>query len=230
MKNSFTVHDLPVTERPRERLIKFGVESLSIPELLALILGRGTKGKSVLVTASELLQRYKSLKKLAGASINELCTIQGIGEAKATQIKAALELAKRMEDDDSVKITKTAVKCPEDILHIIKKDLKGKKKEHFILALLDTRNHLIAIRTISIGSLDTSIVHPREVFLEAVSNSAASVIFIHNHPSGNPEPSEEDIKLTRQLIEAGKLLDIDVLDHIIIGDDGYLSMKAKNLI
>ena len=109
MKNSFTVHDLPVTERPRERLIKFGVESLSIPELLALILGRGTKGKSVLVTASELLQRYKSLKKLAGASINELCTIQGIGEAKATQIKAALELTKRMEDDDSVKITKTAV-------------------------------------------------------------------------------------------------------------------------
>lgn len=230
MNNSFTVHDLPVTERPRERLIKFGVESLSIPELLALIMGRGTKGKSVLVTASELLQRYKSLKKLAGASINELCTIQGIGEAKATQIKAALELAKRLEEDDSAKITKTTVKSPDDILHIIKKELKGKKKEYFILALLDTRNHLIATRTISIGSLDTSIVHPREVFLEAVSNSAASVIFIHNHPSGNPEPSEEDIKLTKQLIEAGKLLDIDVLDHIIIGDDGYFSMKAKNLI
>jgi DNA repair protein RadC len=122
------------------------------------------------------------------------------------------------------------VKSPDDILNILKKELKGKKKEYFVLALLDTRNHLIATRTISMGSLDTSIVHPREVFLEAISNSAASVIFIHNHPSGNPEPSEEDIRLTKQLIEAGKLLDIDVLDHIIIGDDGYLSMKAKNLI
>ena len=230
MNNSFTVHDLPVTERPRERLIKFGVESLSIQELLALILGRGTKGRSVLVTASELLQKYKSLKKLANASINELCSMPGIGEAKATQIKAALELAKRLEDNDSLHITKTIIKSPDDILHIIKKELKGKKKEYFILALLDTRNHLIAIRTISIGSLDTSIVHPREVFLEAVTNSAASVIFVHNHPSGNPDPSEEDIKLTRQLIEAGKLLDIDVLDHIVISDDGYFSMKAKNLI
>jgi DNA repair protein RadC len=230
MNNSFTVHDLPVTERPRERLIKFGVESLSIPELLALIMGRGTRGRSVLVIANELLQKYKSLKNLEGASINELRAVQGIGEAKATQIKAALELAKRMEEDDSLQITKTTVKSPDDILHIIKKELKGKKKEYFMVALLDTRNHLIAIRTVSIGSLDTSIVHPREVFLEAISNSAASVIFIHNHPSGNPDPSEEDIKLTRQLIEAGKILDIDVLDHIVVVDNGYFSMKARNLI
>ena len=230
MNNSFTVHDLPVTERPRERLIKFGVESLSIPELLALIMGRGTRGRSVLVIASELLQKYKSLKNLEGASINELRAVQGIGEAKATQIKAALELAKRIEEDDSLQITKTTVKSPDDILHIIKKELKGKKKEYFMVALLDTRNHLIAIRTVSIGSLDTSIVHPREVFLEAISNSAASVIFIHNHPSGNPDPSEEDIKLTRQLIEAGKILDIDVLDHIVVVDNGYFSMKARNLI
>jgi DNA repair protein RadC len=230
MNNSFTVHDLPVTERPRERLIKFGVESLSIPELLALIMGRGTRGRSVLVIANELLQKYKSLKNLEGASINELRAVQGIGEAKATQIKAALELAKRIEEDDSLQITKTTVKSPDDILHIIKKELKGKKKEYFMVALLDTRNHLIAIRTVSIGSLDTSIVHPREVFLEAISNSAASVIFIHNHPSGNPDPSEEDIKLTRQLIEAGKILDIDVLDHIVVVDNGYFSMKARNLI
>jgi DNA repair protein RadC len=229
MKNSFTIHDLPVTERPRERLIKFGVESLSIPELLALILGRGTKGRSVLITASELLQKYKSLKNMANVSVNNLCSVPGIGEAKATQLKAALELGKRLEDD-SIPITKTTVKSPDDITRIVRKELKGKKKEHFVVALLDTRNHLIAVKTISIGSLDTSIVHPREVFLEAVTNSAASVIFIHNHPSGNPEPSEEDIKLTRQLIDAGKMLDIEVLDHIIIGDSGHFSMKAKNLI
>jgi DNA repair protein RadC len=229
MKNSFTVHDLPVTERPRERMIKFGVESLSITELLALILGRGIKGKSVLITAQELLQRFKSLKNLASASINELCSVPGIGEAKATQIKAALELGKRIEDD-SVKITKTIVKSPEDIVRIVKKEFKGKKKEHFMVASLNTRNHLIATKIISIGSLDTSVVHPREVFLEAVSNSAASVIFIHNHPSGNPEPSEEDIKLTKQLVEAGKMLDIEVLDHIVTSDTEYFSMKAKNLI
>jgi DNA repair protein RadC len=229
MKNSFTVHDLPVTERPRERMIKFGVESLSITELLALILGRGIKGKSVLITAQELLQRFKSLKNLVSASINELCSVPGIGEAKATQIKAALELGKRIEDD-SVKITKTIVKSPEDIVRIVKKEFKGKKKEHFMVASLNTRNHLIATKIISIGSLDTSVVHPREVFLEAVSNSAASVIFIHNHPSGNPEPSEEDIKLTKQLVEAGKMLGIEVLDHIVTSDTEYFSMKAKNLI
>lgn len=229
MKSSFTVHDLPANERPRERLIKFGVESLSVTELLALVLGRGIKGKSVLITAQELLQRFKSLKNLANVSINELCSVQGIGEAKATQLKAALELGKRIEDD-SIQITKTIVKTPEDITRIVRKELKGKKKEYFIIALLDTRNHLIATKTISIGSLDTSIVHPREVFLEAIANSAASVIFIHNHPSGNPEPSDEDIKLTRQLIEAGKILNIEVLDHIITGDTEYFSMKAKNLI
>jgi DNA repair protein RadC len=229
MKDYFTVRDLPATERPRERLLKFGVESLSIPELLALVLGRGIKGKSVIITAHELLQKFTTLKNLANASINELCNVQGIGEAKATQIKAALELGKRIENDSTDQTTRT-VKSPDDIIKMVKKDLKGKKKEHFILASLDTRNHLIATKIISIGSLDASIVHPREVFLEAITNIASSVIFIHNHPSGNPEPSEEDIKLTRQLVESGKLLGIEVLDHIIISDTGYFSMKEKNIL
>lgn len=229
MNKSFTVHDLPIAERPRERLIKFGVEALSVPELIALVLGRGTKGKSVVLIANELLHRFNSLKNISNASINELCSINGIGKAKATQIKAALELGKRIEDNSS-STTKNIIKSPDDIVKVINRDLKGKRKEHFIVASLDTRNHLISARTVSIGSLDTSIVHPREVFLEAISNVAASVIFIHNHPSGNPEPSEDDIKLTRQLIEAGKLLGIEVLDHIIVGDSSYLSMKAKNII
>ncbi len=229
IEKQFTVHDLPLSERPRERLNKFGAEALSVPELLALVLGRGTKGKSVIATSQELMQRFGNLKNLANASLAELSAISGIGPAKASQIKAVFELAKRTgEPADTT--TDTVVKSPADVIRAVKNELKGKKKEHFMVLSLDTRNHLIASRIISMGSLDTSIAHPREVFLEAISNIAASVIFVHNHPSGNPEPSENDIKLTRKLIEVGKLLDIEVLDHIVVCDKEYISMKAKNYI
>jgi DNA repair protein RadC len=229
LKNSFTVHDLPLSERPRERLSKLGSEALSSQEILALILGRGIKGESVIVTAQKLLSKFGNLKNLASASIEELTQIKGIGPAKAAQIKATFELGKRLENSSS-EAEKITVKSPEDVIKTARNQLKGKKKEHFLVLCLDTRNHLIKTSIVSIGSLDCSIVHPREVFKDAISSSAASVIFIHNHPSGDPTPSEDDIKMTKRLIEAGEIIGIEVLDHIIICDSEHLSMKAKNLV
>ena len=229
MKDSFTVHDLPPGERPRERLFKLGSEALSVPEILALILGWGIKGESVMMTSQKLLSRFGSLKGIANASVEELTRMQGIGPAKAAQIKAALELSKRLEADVGEK-PKRVLKSPEDVAAEMKSRLKGKKKEHFWVICLDTRNRLINCKPVSIGSLDTSIVHPREVFKEAVSSSAASVIFVHNHPSGDPEPSKEDVELTKRLVKAGEIVGIDVLDHIIVCDKSYLSLKAKNLL
>jgi len=229
LKNSFTVHDLPLSERPRERLAKLGSEALSSQEILALILGRGIKGESVIITAQKLLSRFGNLKNLASASIEELTQTKGIGPAKAAQIKATFELSKRLEHSSN-EDTKITVKSPEDVVKTARSLLKGKKKEHFVVICLDTRNHLIKTSTVSIGSLDCSIVHPREVFRDAISSSAASVIFIHNHPSGDPTPSEDDIKMTKRLIEAGEIIGIEVLDHIILCDSEHLSMKAKNLV
>ena len=229
MKESFTIHDLPLAERPRERLARLGIEALSTQEILALILGRGTRGEPVMVTAQNLLSKFGNLKNIAAASVVELSEIKGIGQAKAAQIKAAFELSKRLEDSTDENL-KGKVNSPQDVIKSIKSKLKGKKKEHFLVLSLDTRNHLINIQTVSIGSLDSSIVHPREVFKEAISSCAASVIFVHNHPSGEPEPSQDDIKLTKRLIEAGEILGIEVLDHIIVCDKDHCSMKSKNLI
>jgi len=228
VKKSFTIHDLPISERPRERLQKFGVEALSAQEILALILGRGIAGESVMTTVQRLLSQFGNLKGIASASVEELSQVKGIGLAKAAQIKAAFELANRLEGYAETG-KKPVVKTPEDIVALVKGRLKGKKKEHFLALLLDTRNQLIKISEISVGSLDTSVVHPREVFREAISASAASVIFVHNHPSGDPEASEDDIKLTKRLAEVGEIMGIDVLDHIIIGDKNYLSLKREGL-
>ena len=228
MKESFTIHDLPLSERPRERLQKFGVAALSAQEILALILGRGVSGESVMVTAQKLLSRFGNLKGIANASVEELSQVRGIGLAKAAQIKAAFELANRLEDYPEAG-EKPIVKTPDDVAGLVRGRLRGKKKEHFLALLLDTRNRLIKVSEISMGSLDASIVHPREVFKEAISASAASVIFVHNHPSGDTEASEDDVKLTKRLAEAGEIVGIEVLDHIIICDKNYLSLKGKGL-
>lgn len=228
MKKSFTIHDLPISERPRERLQRFGVEALSAQEILALILGRGIAGESVTVTAQRLLSKFGDLRGIAGASVEELAQVRGIGLAKAAQIQAAFELANRLEGHPE-RGKKALVKTPEDIVALVKNRLKDKKKEYFLALLLDTRGQLIKISEISVGSLDSSIVHPREVFKEAISASAASAIFVHNHPSGDPEPSEDDIKLTERLAQAGEIVGIDVLDHVIIGDKDFSSLKRKGL-
>ncbi|MFC1860053.1 DNA repair protein RadC [Chloroflexota bacterium] len=225
---SITIHDLPASERPRERLQKFGVETLSAQEILALILGRGIAGESVMVTAQRLLSQFGNLKGIANASVEELSQVKGIGLAKASQIKAAFELTNRLEDYSEAG-DKPAVKTPNDVVNVVGSRLRGKKKEHFLALLLDTRSRLIKVSEISIGSLDTSIFHPREVFKEAISASAASVIFAHNHPSGDPEASEDDIELTKRLAGAGEIVGIDVLDHIIIGDKKYTSLKRRDL-
>ena len=223
-----TIHDLPVAERPRERLQKLGTEALSAQEILALLLGRGIAGESVMVTAQRLLSQFGNLKGIASASLEEMTQVKGIGIAKASQIKAAFELANRLESHQESG-DKLVVKEPEDVLRFVQNRLKGKKKEYFLALLLDTRSQLIRVAEISVGSLDSSIVHPREVFKEAVAASAASVIFAHNHPSGDPTASEDDIELTKRLTKAGEIMGIDVLDHIITGDKKYLSLKREGL-
>jgi DNA repair protein RadC len=204
------------------------VEALSAQEILAVILGRGIAGESVMVTAQRLLSHFGDLKGIGGASVEELSQVKGIGLAKAAQIKAAFELSRRLEGYPQAE-DKPVVKTPEDVASLVRGRLKGKKKEHFLALLLDTRNRLIKVAEISIGSLDASIVHPREVFKEAISASAASIIFAHNHPSGITEASEDDIRLTKRLVKAGEIVGIDVLDHIIIGDKNYLSLKREGL-
>ena len=181
-----------------------------------------------MVTTQRLLSQFGNLKGIANASLEELSQVKGIGLAKASQIKAAFELASRLESYSEAG-DKPLVKTPEEVVNLIRSRLKGKKKEYFLALLLDTRNQLIKVSEISVGSLDSSIVHPREVFKEAISASAASIIFVHNHPSGDPTASEDDIKLTKRLAEVGEIMGIDVLDHIIIGDKIFLSLKREGL-
>ena len=227
IQKSFTINDLPVSERPRERLKKFGVEALSTQELLALILKTGAKGESIMVTATKLLSKFGNIKRLSEASLEELMEVQGIGLAKASQIKASFELARR-KDADTEK--KTTIKSSDDVAKLIKPLLKDKKKEHFLVLSLDSRNHIINISDISIGTLNASLVHPREVFKEAIQSLAASVILVHNHPSCEAEPSEGDLEVTKKLVETGKIIGIEVLDHIIIAGNNLFSFKGKGLI
>jgi DNA repair protein RadC len=225
---SFTIHDLPRPERPRERLQKFGPEALSAQELLALVIGRGIPKKSVMSIAQELLVRFGNIRAISQATIEELSQIKGIGLAKAAQIKASFELGKRGDLEPEVK--DFDIKNPESVVKAIRASIQDKAKEHFKLILLNPRNKIIGISTISIGTLNASLVHPREVFKDAITHGAASVVLAHNHPSGDPEPSEDDLKITKKLVESGKILGIEVIDHIIIGKNGFFSFKEKGLI
>lgn len=224
---SFTIHDLPRSERPRERLVQFGEQALSVQELLQLILGRGVAGESVAVASQKLLSHFGSLQKLAEASLEELCSIKGIGLAKAAQIKAIFEISHRLATQSTPYKSKE-LDNPKDIYKHIKSKLKDYNKEHFYLITLNSRNY--STSEVSIGTLDANLVHPREVFAEAIKNKAAQIIIAHNHPSGNPEPSENDLEITKRLVEAGKILGIEVADHIIITKDSFFSFKDKRLI
>jgi DNA repair protein RadC len=226
--SSYTVHDLPKPERPRERLKKFGPEALSAQELLALIIGRGVSKKSVMTIAQELLIKFGNIKAISEATIEELSQIKGIGLAKAAQIKACFELGKRQDLEPELK--DFDIKKPHDVVKAIRAGIQDKAKEHFKLIVLNTRNKIIGISNISTGTLNTSLVHPREVFKDAIIKNAASVVLAHNHPSGDTEPSENDLTITKRLVEAGKILGIEVLDHIIITKTGFFSFKEKGLI
>lgn len=208
---------------PREKLAKTGIASLKDEELLAIILGTGFKGKNVLCLAKEILKKYPT-DDIVRLPLSKLKEIKGIGPAKASVIAAAVELSKRGFDKNIISIKK-----PVDILPYTV-DIRDKKKEHFVVFYLNARNEILSRDFVSIGTLNASLVHPREVFKPAIEQSASSVIFVHNHPSGDPAPSEDDIKLTKRLVSAGEILGIEVLDHIIISKTDFISMKAKNLV
>lgn len=245
---SFTVRDMPREERPRERLQRFGVEVLSAQELLALLIGRGVARRSVLDIAQELMSKFGSIRAISEATIEELSQIKGVGTAKAAQLKACFELGKRQYLETEYEFDGVDIKNPQSVAKIIRASIKDMKKEHFMIIPLSTRNKKIGKPypiPVSTGTLNASLVHPREVFKEAIARSASSVVLAHNHPSGDPEPSEEDLRITKRLVEAGKIIGIEVLDHIIIGKnvikgnivnhrkdekESYCSFKEKGLI
>ena len=227
MQRSFTLHDLPRTERPRERLKQYGPEALSTYELLAIILGNGIRGESVLLVAQRALKAFHNLKGLSQASIEELSKVKGIGLVRAIQIKAIFELGKRIEQNQDEKIV---ISCPADVAKLVGPRLNHKQKEHFLLLSLDTRNTVKKISEITVGILDSSLIHPREVFKEAIQSLASSIILVHNHPSGNPNPSEADIEVTKKIVEAGSIIGIKVLDHVITAGQEVYSFRENELV
>ena len=224
------IKELPLEERPREKMLTKGAQALSNGELLAILLRTGTKNDSVLRVAERVLKKYEELGVAALGCVapQELLRVKGIGPVKAVTIVAAVELGKRLSGLASA--NKPVIHAPGDVAKLLMARLRYEPREHFIIVLLSTKNHVLAMPTISIGSLNASIVHPRELFREAINYSAAAVILVHNHPSGDPTPSSEDTLLTKKLVEAGKILEIHVLDHIIIGDNKYVSLKEKGII
>lgn len=222
------IKDFPKDERPRERFIKHGPESLSNQELLAILLRTGTKAESVLQLAQRLIKEFEGLRMLKDATLEELTQIKGIGEAKAIQILAAVELGRRINSLSNEE--RYSIRSPEDGANYVMEEMRFLNQEHFVCLYLNTKNQVIHKQTVFIGSLNASIVHPREVFREAFRRSAASIICIHNHPSGDPTPSREDIEVTRRLKECGRMIGIEILDHIIIGDKRFVSLKEKGYL
>ncbi|MFZ0544147.1 MAG: DNA repair protein RadC [Candidatus Promineifilaceae bacterium] len=222
-----TIHDMAMGDRPRERLLQVGERALSTAELLAINLRTGVGGENVVRLAERLLAHFGGLPGLARATIAELQTLKGIGPAKAIEIKAALELGRRLLA--SMPEERPQVTTPADAANLLMSEMTFLEQEHLRVVLLDTRNRVLSIPTVYIGSLNTSVVRVGELFRPAIRNNAAAVIVAHNHPSGDPAPSPEDINVTRQIVKAGKLLDIDILDHIIIGRQRFVSLKERGL-
>ncbi|SCZ77213.1 RadC family protein [Acidaminobacter hydrogenoformans] len=229
MAIKMTMKSMPEGERPREKMIKTGASALSNAELIATVIGSGSSQESALTLAHRVLSLDpKGLSHLAGANIEELSSIRGIGVSKACQIMAVAELGRRIcSEQTSVKVK---VAGPAEIAEIMIVEMRHLVKEVFKVVLLDTKNQIISIEDISVGSLNASIVHPREVFQPAIRRSANAVVLIHNHPSGHPEPSTEDKRVTERLVEAGQLMGIQVLDHIVIGDLKYYSFKEHDMM
>ncbi|MBM7097996.1 MULTISPECIES: RadC family protein [Alteribacter] len=222
------IRDVPKSERPRERMLQEGPNALTNQELIALILSSGTKEESVLQLSGRVLRHFDGLKLLKDASINEFIDIHGIGNAKAVQLKAAIELGRRIHNLPTEE--RYAIRSPEDVANFVMDDMRHLTQEHFVCLYLNTKNQVIYKHTVFIGSLNASIVHPREVFKEAFRYSAASIVCLHNHPSGDSSPSREDIDVTKRLVECGNVLGIEILDHVIIGDQQFVSLKEKGYV
>lgn len=232
MQDRLRMKDLPMSERPYEKLEKFGPEMLSNAELLAIIIRTGSRKETSVALSQRILsqdQGNEGLAFLYNYSIEQLMKISGVGRVKAIQIKALMELSKRIASASGY-WKRIIVRTPEDVAKLLMEEMKHLRKEVFKAVLLNTKNHVIKHINISVGSLNASVVHPREAFSEAVKAGCSAVVFAHNHPSGDPEPSIEDMDTTKRLVDAGNILGIKVLDHVIIGKDRYISFKEKGLM
>lgn len=227
---TYTLRDIPSEERPRERMLQHGPQALNNAELLAVLLRTGTVAESAVRLAERVLQHAGSLRQLVDMSLEQLTELKGVGPAKALQIQASIELGRRLARTTSASDERTALLSPQDAAGYIMEDLRYLTKEHFVCLFLNTKNRVVGQETLSIGSLNASIVHPREVFRAAIRRGCASIIVAHNHPSGDPTPSPEDIQLTGRLVESGQLVGIDVLDHIVVGDGIFISLKEKGFM
>jgi DNA repair protein RadC len=224
---SLAIRDLPAQERPRERLLRHGAEALSTAELLAILLRTGTRSESALGLAERIVATLGGLKDVADATVEQLSQVKGVGPVKAVEIRAAIELGRRASALSPE--VRPVIRSPADVGELVMSELRHAAREHFKALLLDSKNQVLRVVTVSVGSLNESIVHPRELYREAIRHSAAAVIVAHNHPSGDPAPSPEDVEVTRRLHDAGRLLGIDLLDHVIIGDGRWVSLKERGV-
>jgi DNA repair protein RadC len=228
MKNTLRIMDLPTSERPQEKMFKYGAETLTNSELLALILRSGTSGENIISLCTRVLKESGGLNGLLNLRVEECTQLKGIKEAKAAQIMALAEISKRFKSykaEDTYKIS-----SPKDAAQLVMESMRYLNQEVLKVILLNTKNVVIGIKDVSMGSINSSIVHPREVFCEAVKRSCASIIVCHNHPSGDPTPSSEDINVTHRLKECGNLLGIELIDHLVIGNGIFISLKEKGIV
>jgi len=226
-EKTLLIREMPSSERPRERLAKRGASSLKTSELLAILFRTGTRDLNAVELAERILKKFRSLTAIARASVEELQEFEGVGFAKAVEILAAFELGQRLATEDT--LSRPAIKSAKDVARLMMPEMQSLDREHFKVLLLNTKHYVLQIHTVSVGSLNASVVHPRECFRPAIAAQAAAIILVHNHPSGDVEPSEEDISLTRRLMSAGDLIGIKVLDHVIIGGNKYVSLADKGV-
>lgn len=222
------VEALPAEDRPRERLLRLGVRALSGTELLAVLLGTGAHGASALEVASDLIRRFGSLRAVADAEPVVLSRVAGVGAAKASRMKAAAEFGRRVVSHSAEPMP--TIRSPEDVARLVMDEMRTLDREYFREILLNSKNRVLSVETISVGTLNASIVHPREGLKPAIMKSAAAIILVHNHPTGVPTPSQEDIAITRRFVKAGEIVGIDVLDHVIIGNGQYQSLKELGVL
>ncbi len=223
----YRITDLAADERPRERLASLGPQALSTAELLAILLRVGVSGENAVQVGQRLLHDFGTLSELQRAPFSELCSQRGLGEAKAAQIKAAIELGRRLTLETPEE--RPSINSPAEAAALVQYEMSGLEQEHLRVLLLDARNHVLEVAEIYRGSVNSSQIHIGEVFKPAIRRGATAIIVVHNHPSGNPAPSPDDVTVTRALVQAGKLLDVEVLDHLVIGRGKYVSLKERGL-